>query len=56
MDDIIQQSEDKDDIINVEEREIPDEDEVFSERIPQKIAPVNSETTEEDTSSIHRIP
>lgn len=36
--------EDKDDIINIEEREIPNEDEVFSERIPQKIAPVNSET------------
>ena len=47
MDDIIQQSEDKDDIINVEEREIPDEDEVFladsKERIPQKIAPVLEE-------------
>lgn len=28
------------DIINIEEREIPDEDEVFSERIPQKISPV----------------
>jgi hypothetical protein len=32
--------EDKDDIINIDEREIPDEDEVFSERTPQKIAPV----------------
>jgi len=43
MDDIIEQSdnkEDKDDIINIDEREIPDEDEVFSERTPQKIAPV----------------
>ena len=40
MDDIIQQSEDKEDIINIEEREIPDEDEVFKERMPQKIAPV----------------
>ena len=44
MDDIIDQSEDKDDIINIEEREIPAEDEVFladsKERIPQKIAPV----------------
>ena len=44
MDDIIDQSEDKDDIINIEEREIPSEDEVFSERIPQKIAPVACET------------
>ena len=42
MDDIIEQSEDKDDIINIEEREVPEEDEVFSERIPQKIAPVNN--------------
>lgn len=49
MDDIIastadKQSEDKDDIINIDEREIPDEDEVFladsKERTPQKIAPV----------------
>jgi len=43
MDDIVSQSEDKPDdrdIINIEEREIPDEDEVFNERIPQKIAPV----------------
>lgn len=43
MNDIIEQSdnkEDKDDIINIEEREIPDENEVFSERTPQKIAPV----------------
>lgn len=47
MDDIIAESEDKEDIINIEEREIPGEDEVFSERIPQKIAPVNSENTEE---------
>jgi len=46
--------EDKDDIINIEEREIPDEDEVFSERIPQKIAPLrstNSENTEEPPQS-----
>jgi len=42
MDDIIAESEDKDDIINIEEREVPEEDEVFSERIPQKIAPVNN--------------
>lgn len=46
MDDILnaveEQSEDKDDIINIEEREVPGEDEVFSERIPQKIAPVNN--------------
>lgn len=47
MDDIIAstaESEDKQidrDIINIEEREVPEEDEVFSERIPQKIAPVN---------------
>ena len=47
MDDIVSQSEDKPDdrdIINIEEREIPDEDEVFladsKERTPQKIAPV----------------
>lgn len=40
MDDIIEQSDNKDDIINIDEREIPDEDEVFSERTPQKIAPV----------------
>lgn len=32
--------EDKDDIINIEEREVPDEDEVFLEKIPQKISPV----------------
>lgn len=32
----------EDDIINIEEREVPNEDEVFSERIPQKIAPVNN--------------
>ena len=47
MDDIIAsaaESEDKQDIINVEEREIPDEDEVFKERIPQKIAPVTEDT------------
>ncbi len=50
MDDIMEQSEnkeDKDDIINVEEREIPDEDEVFSERIPQKIAPITEDTPTE---------
>ena len=47
MDDIIEQSEDKQDIINVEEREIPDEDEVFSERIPQKIAPITEDTPTE---------
>ncbi len=35
------------DIITIEEREIPDEDEVFSERIPQKIAPVNNITEDE---------
>ena len=45
MDDIIEQSDDKqDNIINIEEREIPDEDEVFKERIPQKIAPVTEDT------------
>ena len=50
MDDIIAstaESENKDDIINVEEREIPDEDEVFSERIPQKIAPITEDTPTE---------
>lgn len=50
MDDIIAstaESEDKNDIINIEEREVPDEDEVFSERIPQKIAPVNNITEDE---------
>lgn len=49
MDDIVSQSEDKPDdrdIINIEEREIPDEDEVFSERTPQKISPVNNITDE----------
>lgn len=30
----------EDDIITIEEREVPNEDEVFSERIPQKISPV----------------
>tara|TARA_R100001440_G_scaffold70849_2_gene93544 strand:- start:3623 stop:4348 length:726 start_codon:yes stop_codon:yes gene_type:complete len=50
MDDIVAQSEDKQDerdIINIEEREIPDEDEVFSEKTPQKISPVNNITDEE---------
>jgi hypothetical protein len=51
MDDIIDQSEDKDDIINIEEREIPSEDEVFSERAPQKIAPVNNITEEPPQAS-----
>lgn len=59
MDDIIDQSEDKDDIINIEEREIPAEDEVFSERIPQKIAPVACETaniTEEEPATPTEFP
>ncbi len=54
MDDIVSQSEDKPDdrdIINIEEREIPDEDEVFladsKGRTPQKISPVNNITDEE---------
>ena len=52
IDDIMEQSEDKPDdrdIINIEEREIPDEDEVFKERIPQKIAAVNNITDEPTT-------
>jgi hypothetical protein len=36
---------DEEDIITIEEREIPDEDEVFSERTPQKIAPVIEQET-----------
>lgn len=63
MDDIIDQSEDKDDIINIEEREIPAEDEVFladsKERIPQKIAPVACETaniTEEEPATPTEFP
>ena len=56
MDDILnaveEQTEDKhDDIITIEEREVPDEDEVFSERIPQKIAPVNNITEDEPPQS-----
>lgn len=54
MDDIIAstaESEEKDDIITIEEREVPDEDEVFSERIPQKIAPVNNIIEDEPPSS-----
>lgn len=43
MDDIIEQSSDKDDIINIEEREIPDEDEVFYEKSPPKINPVDDD-------------
>lgn len=48
--------EDKDDIINIEEREIPDEDEVFNERIPQKIAPVNSENNTEEPPQSSEFP
>jgi len=54
MDDIIAstaESEEKDDIITIEEREVPDEDEVFSERIPQKISPVNNIIEDEPPSS-----
>ena len=53
IDDIMEQSEDKEDIINIEEREIPEEDEVFladsKERKPQKISPVNNITDEPTT-------
>ena len=59
MDDIIEQSEDKQidrDIINIEEREVPDEDEVFSERIPQKIAPVNNITEDEPPAQASEFP
>ena len=41
----------EDDIIKIEEREVPDEDEVFSERIPQKIAPVNNIIEDEPPQS-----
>jgi hypothetical protein len=37
----------EDDIITVDEREIPDEDEVFSDRPPPKVAPVSLEEPEE---------
>lgn len=40
MEAVIEQSSDKDDIINIEEREIPDEDEVFYEKSAPKINPV----------------
>ena len=41
MEAVIEQSSDKDDIINIEEREIPDEDEVFYEKSAPKINPVD---------------
>jgi len=43
MEAVIEQSSDKDDIINIEEREIPDEDEVFYEKSPPKINPVDDD-------------
>ena len=56
MDDIIEQSEDKEDIINIEEREIPEEDEVFKERTPQKISPVNNITDAEEPPTPSEFP
>lgn len=47
MDDIIEQSSDKDDIINIEEREIPSEDEVFYEKTPPKINPIDDDISSE---------
>lgn len=43
IDDIMEQSENKDDIITVEERDIPDEDDVFGEAQPPRVKPVFEE-------------
>lgn len=43
MEAVIEQSSDKDDIINIEEHEIPDEDEVFYEKSAPKINPVDDD-------------
>lgn len=45
IDDIMEQSEDKDDIITVEERDIPEEDDVFGDAPAPRVTPLQEEFT-----------